>query len=151
VTLIETVDQLRRASLQWSAALDGHWDAPPDQDFAERLRAFSLAAKVHQVALEQALADGLGWTPVQHSEQPRLPPYELQQGTGRVGPKDLWARFDEQFMAWDRSLEGTDIGRIADLFTQLSETTAALADAVDQLRGVSVDPIEGGRRALGGA
>jgi hypothetical protein len=61
----------------------------------------------------------------------------LSADSGRVGPTELWGRFDDAFAAWDRSLEGTSIATIAERFGELAATARALADAVDTQRGAT--------------
>ncbi|MGO9791717.1 MAG: hypothetical protein ACLP8S_20105 [Solirubrobacteraceae bacterium] len=75
--------------------------------------------------------------PLPHEPGGRPAPYELSADSGRVGPTELWGRFDDAFAAWDRSLEGTSIATIAERFGELAATARALADAVDTQRGAT--------------
>lgn len=126
---------VRQAGGSWATAMRAHKLAPPDLGFASRLRALAEAAASEQVALEHAHAVGLLWRPVPGAEHAE-PPYELRPGTGRRGPEDLWARFDEAVADVNRAITGSSSAAVADAFGALAEVATALADAVargDQL------------------
>jgi hypothetical protein len=57
-------------------------------------------------ACEAAYKDGFEWPPAQAGAKP---PYELQPGSGRRGPEELWARFDEAVAELDRVGEGRSV------------------------------------------
>src|SRR5207248_2576448 len=80
------------ARAAWRAALREHVLAPPDAGFSARLAALAAAAKQRAAACEAAYRDGFEWPPARGGAKP---PYELQPGTGRRGPQELWERFDE--------------------------------------------------------
>jgi len=120
---------VRQAGNDWAEAMRAHKLAPPDAGFGGRLRALSEAAGHEQVAWEHAHAAGLLWRPIPGAEQAE-PPYELRPGTGRRGPADRWARFDESVAALNRAITGSDAAVVADAFGELSEAAGALADAV---------------------
>jgi hypothetical protein len=120
---------VRQAGNDWADAMRAHKLAPPDAGFAARLRVLSEAAGREQVAWEHAHAAGLMWRPIPGAEQAE-PPYELRAGTGRRGPADLWARFDESVAALNRAITGSDAAVVADAFGELGDTAGALADAV---------------------
>ncbi len=126
---------VRQAGGSWATAMRAHKLAPPDLGFASRLRALAEAAASEQVALEHAHAVGLLWRPVPGAEHAE-PPYELRPGTGRRGPEDLWARFDEAVADVNRAITRSSSAAVADAFGALAEVATALADAVargDQL------------------
>src|SRR5947209_13104483 len=85
---------VRLAGANWAEAMRAHKLAPPDHNFAVRLRALANAALDEQGAWEQAHEAGLLWRPVPGAERAE-PPYELRPGSGRRGPAGMWARFDE--------------------------------------------------------
>ena len=85
---------VRQAGSDWAGAMRAHKLAPPDADFASRLRSLGEAAAREQVAWEHAHSAGLLWRPVPGAESAQ-PPYELRPGTGRRGPEPLWERFDQ--------------------------------------------------------
>ena len=120
---------VRQAGNDWAEALRAHKLAPPDADFGARLRALGEAAGREQVAWEHAHAAGLMWRPIPGAESAE-PPYELRPGTGRRGPSELWARFDEAVAALNRAITGSNSATVADGFGEMAEAAGALADAV---------------------
>jgi hypothetical protein len=120
---------VRQAGNDWAEAMRAHKLAPPDAGFAARLRSLAEAATREQVAWEHAHAAGLLWRPVPGAERAQ-PPYELRSGTGRRGPENLWARFDQAVAALNQAITGSSSANVADAFGELSDAAAALADAV---------------------
>ena len=120
---------VRQAGTDWAEAMQAHKFAPPDASFAARLRALAEAAAREQVAWEHAHAAGLMWRPIPGAEHAE-PPYELRPGTGRRGPTELWARFDETVAALNRAITGSNAAAVADAFGELAGAAGALADAV---------------------
>jgi hypothetical protein len=120
---------VRQAGTDWAEAMRAHKLAPPDAEFAARLRALSEAAGNEQVAWEHAHAAGLMWRPIPGADNSE-PPYELRPGTGRRGPAELWARFDESVVALNRAITGSSAADVADAFGEFSEAAGALATAV---------------------
>jgi hypothetical protein len=120
---------VRQAGAHWAAAMRAHKLAPPDHDFATRLRNLATAAEAEQVAWEHAHAAGLLWRPVPGAERAE-PPYELRPGTGRRGPVELWNRFDAAVGGLNQAITGSDAAVVADAFGQMAEAATALADAV---------------------
>ena len=120
---------VRQASHGWADAMRAHKLAPPDADFAARLRALGEAAASEQVAWEHAHAAGLLWRPVPGAETAE-PPYELRPGTGRRGPQELWARFDAAVAQLNRAITGSDAADVADAFGEIATAAEALADTI---------------------
>jgi hypothetical protein len=120
---------VRQAGDGWAEAMRAHKLAPPDADFAARLRGLSDAAEAEQVAWEHAHASGLLWRPVPGAEN-ASPPYELRPGTGRRGPAPMWERFDAAVAGLNRAITGSDAARVADAFGEMAEASRELADAV---------------------
>jgi len=58
------------------------------------------------------------------------PPYELQPGTGRRGPAELWRRFDAAVASLSAVATGRDIVTVAHAYDDLAEAAAEIADAV---------------------
>jgi len=125
----QVMRRVRQASNEWAEAMRAHKLAPPDAGFASRLQALANAAGAEQVAWEHAHAAGLLWRPVPGAEGAQ-PPYELQPGTGRRGPPDLWSRFDAAVAALNRAITGSSAADVADAFGEVSDVAEALADAV---------------------
>jgi hypothetical protein len=113
---------------QWGAALEAHRSAPPDQDFAARLAGLAQAAREQAIACRGADVAGFDWTP--HRAAHTNPPYELQPGTGRRGPEDLWRRFDATVATLSAVATGRDILSVADAFEDLAAAASDLAGAV---------------------
>jgi hypothetical protein len=120
---------VRQAGNDWAEAMRTHKLAPPDAGFAGRLRILSDASSREQVAWEHAHAAGLLWRPIPGAESAE-PPYELRAGTGRRGPPELWARFDQSVTVLNRAITGSSAADVADAFGELSDAAGALADAV---------------------
>ncbi len=120
---------VRHASDGWASAMRAHKLAPPDADFALRLRRLADAAASEQVAWEHAHAAGLLWRPVPGAEN-AAPPYELRPGTGRRGPPPLWERFDAAVNTLNHAITGSSAADVADAFGEFAEATAALAEEV---------------------
>lgn len=120
---------VRQAGTDWAEAMRAHKLAPPDAGFAGRLRALSEAAGREQVAWEHAHAVGLLWRPIPGAQSAE-PPYELRAGTGRRGPEELWAVFDETVAALNGAITGSSAAAVADAFGELAEAAGALATAV---------------------
>jgi hypothetical protein len=122
---------VRQAGSEWSQAMRAHVLAPPDADFAQRLRNLGDAAAREQAAWEAAHDAGLLWRPIPGAERAE-PPYELRPGTGRRGPAPLWARFDAAVTALNVAIAGSDAAAVADAFGDMAHAAGELADAVAQ-------------------
>jgi len=120
----------------WREALRGHVLAPPDAGFSARLSALAAAATQRAAACEAAYKDGFEWPAARGGAKP---PYELQPGTGRPGPEELWERFDEAVAELDRVSEGRSIRAVGRAYSELAEVASELAAAVereDRLKGL---------------
>jgi hypothetical protein len=125
----EILRAVRHASDAWADAMRAHKLAPPDAEFAARLRVLAQAAETEKVTWEHAHAAGLQWRPIPGAENAD-PPYELRPGTGRRGPTELWDRFDVAVAALNRAIAGTSAAAVADAFGEIESVAAALAEAV---------------------
>jgi hypothetical protein len=119
-----------RAQQEWRAALEAHRLAPPDAGFSARLAALSQAASAEADACRAADAAGFAWPP--HRAASSEPPYELQAGSGRRGPEELWRRFDAAAADLSRVAAGTDILAVADAYAELCKAAGELAEAVER-------------------
>jgi hypothetical protein len=124
------LDDFRGALEEWRGALESHRMAPPDQNFASRLAALADAAAAQARACREADAAGFDWTP--HRAADSRPPYELQPGTGRRGPAELWRRFDAAVASLSAVATGRDILAVADAYDELAEAAGDLADVVQK-------------------
>ena len=122
------LDEFRAALDGWRGALEAHRLAPPDEGFAARLAGLAQAAAEQARACRDADAAGFDWTP--HRAADSRPPYELQPGTGRRGPQELWRRFDAAVASLSAIATGRDILAVADAYEELASAAQELADAV---------------------
>lgn len=122
------LDEFRAALDGWRGALEAHRLAPPDENFAARLAGLSQAAIEQAEACRGADAAGFDWTP--HRAADSRPPYELQPGTGRRGPEELWQRFDEAVDSLSAVATGRDILAVANAYQELAGVAQELAEAV---------------------
>jgi hypothetical protein len=113
----------------WRSALREHVLAPPDARFSARLRSLGVAAGQRAAACEAANKDGFEWPATRGGAKP---PYELQPGTGRRGPEDLWERFDEAVAELDRVSEGRSMRAVGRAYAELAEIASELAKAVER-------------------
>ena len=118
------------AQQRWREALEAHRTAPPDAGFSERLAALADAACAEAEACREADANGFEWPP--HRATQSKPPYELQPGSGRRGPRELWVRFDSAVAELNRVAAGTDLLDVADVYETLAEIAAQLVQAVER-------------------
>lgn len=119
----------QEARAVWRAALREHVLAPPDAGFSARLANLATAATQRAAACEAAYKDGFEWPAARGGAKP---PYELQPVSGRRGPDDLWARFDEAVAELDRVSEGRSIRAVGRAYAELGEIASQLARAIER-------------------
>jgi len=120
----------RAAQEAWRAALESHRLAPPDAGFSGRLRALAAAASGEAAACREAEAAGFEWPP--HRASASKPPYELQPGSGRRGPEELWRAFDGAVVELNRAASGTELLDVAAAYEALARVAGELAAAVER-------------------
>jgi hypothetical protein len=120
----------RDAQEEWRRALECHRLAPPDAGCSGRLAALALAAAAEAAACRDADAAGFEWPP--HRASANKPPYELQPGTGRRGPDELWRAFDAAVAELNRAATGTDLIEVAAAYGALAAAAGELASAVER-------------------
>ncbi len=138
------------ARAAWRAALRDHVLAPPDAGFSARLTKLAAAAQQRAAACEAAYRDGFEWPPARGGAKP---PYELQPGTGRRGPEELWDRFDEAGAELDRVSEGRSLRAVGTAYAELADVASQLAEAVerqDRASGLLASSDGRRRRSVGG-
>ncbi len=121
------------AAAAWADAMRAHILAPPDAGFAGRLRGFAEAARTRARAARVADAAGMKWV-AQPGALRSQPPYELRPGTGRAGPEELWARFDQCVADYNAAVAGTSPGAVADAADALADVLEEIAAAVEAER-----------------
>ena len=126
---MDSEQAFQEAREAWRAALRGHVLAPPDAGFSARLAQLADAAAKRAAACEAAHKDGFEWPATRGGAKP---PYELQPGTGRRGPDDLWDRFDEAVAELDRVSEGRSMRAVGRAYAEIAELASALAKAVER-------------------
>jgi hypothetical protein len=129
----QAVEQVQLADQRWNAALDASALAPPDEDFARRLREIADACEQEAAALQLAASTGIGWNPAPGSSSMKLS-YELRPGGNRPGPSETWDTFDEAVRRLGVAMEGVAVSAVARGFGELSEITRTLADELDTSR-----------------
>lgn len=128
----------------WREALRGHVLAPPDAGFSARLATLATAAARRAAACDAAYKDGFEWPAARGGAKP---PYELQPGSGRRGPDELWARFDGAVAELDRVSDGRSLLAVGLAYAELAEATSQLAQAVEREdRANGLLPASSGRR-----
>jgi hypothetical protein len=120
----------RDAQERWRDALAAHRLAPPDAGFSARLSALAVAARAEADACRMADAAGFEWPP--HRASSSAPPYELQPGSGRRGPEELWGRFDGAVTEINRVATGSDLIEVARAYEALAGAAGELAGAVER-------------------
>lgn len=123
-------DAVRDAQGSWATAMRAHELAPPDPGFRGRLRALAEAAGAMRDAHAHALDAGLAWRPLEGSDRAR-PPYELRPGTGRRGPDDLWAHFDQAVDDLNGAGAGDSLADLVAAYGAVAQTAGTLADALE--------------------
>jgi hypothetical protein len=139
----------RDAQEGWRGALDGHRLAPPDTGFSGRLAALAAAAEAEAAACRAEDAAGFEWPP--HRASANKPPYELQPGTGRRGPEELWRVFDAAVAELNRAATGSDLVDVATGYDALAAAAGELASAVereDRSSGLLPRPRPAARRSV---
>jgi hypothetical protein len=116
------------ARTAWRAALRGYVLAPPDAGFSARLATLAASARQRADACDAAYRDGFEWPPARGGAKP---PYELQPGTGRRGPEDLWQRFDETVAELDRVSEGRSLRAVGRAYAELADVASHLAEVIE--------------------
>ncbi len=127
------VEQVQLADERWGEALAASEEAPPDHEFAQRVRSIANAAEQEAAALRYADRVGLGHRPHPGARGMQLS-HELRPGArSRRGPPELWDRLDAAVVQLGDALEGVALSAIARAFGELSEAARQLADEIERL------------------
>jgi hypothetical protein len=112
-----------------TAALTRSRIAPPDPGFSASLANFAAAAGQRAAACGVAYEDGFEWPPARGGAKL---PYELQPGTGRRGPEELWKRFDEAVEELDQVSEGRSLRAVGRAYAALADVASQLAEEIER-------------------
>lgn len=123
----EAAGHIRRADARWTEAVRGF------QTYPERLRRLADAAETQRKAFMFAELCEVKWKPRENARGFRLAP-ELEPGT-RIGPPQLWKRFDKAQTAFGEALAGERITAIAHAFAEISAAANSIAEAIEAERG----------------
>ncbi len=124
------LEEFKRGLDVWRRALEAHRLAPPDSGFSARLASLAAAASAQAKTCRTADKAGYDWTPTRAAES--KPPFELQPGSGRRGPQELWRRFDAAVADLSRIATGRDMPAVADAYDELSAVASELAQAIER-------------------
>ena len=131
-----TLRRMEIADQRWRAAVGDSSFAPPDDGFADRLRAIATAAEGEAVVLHEAAASPqLQWNPTPKDRGAKSLSYELRPDGNRPGPSELWQEFDQVIDGIAGAQAGSDFAAIGDAFRDLGDVATRLAGAVDEERG----------------
>jgi hypothetical protein len=120
------------AAVAWAEAMRAHIVAPPDANFPVRLTALAEAARIRARAARVADAAGLKWV-AQPNAIRSQPPYELRPGTGRTGPEELWATFDQAVAEYNQAIASTSARAVAEAADALAIAAGEIAGAHERL------------------
>jgi hypothetical protein len=104
-------------------------DAQEEWRRALELAGLASAAELEAAACREADRAGFEWPP--HRASANKPPYELQPGTGRRGPEELWRVFDATVTELNRAATETDLVEVAKAYEALAAAARELASAVE--------------------
>ncbi len=119
----EATMHIRRADARWQAAVHA-FDPYPD-----RLRRLAEAAEGERKALLFADLCNVRWKPQSDTRDLRLA-FGLEPGN-RIGPEDLWVKFDHALEQLGVALEGDGFVALAEVFAAMSAAAIELADAIE--------------------
>jgi excisionase family DNA binding protein len=122
----EAAEHIRRADAKWTDAVRAF------QTYPERLRRLAEAAETQRKAFMFAELCDVKWKARENARGLRLAP-ELEPGN-RLGPPQLWKRFDKAQTSFGEALAGESIRDIANAFAQISAAAASIADALEAER-----------------
>jgi hypothetical protein len=121
-------DEFAAVQQRWRHVIAAHRQAPPDPGFSARLAALSEVSRAEAEVCRKAHAEGYEWPPHKSAGSQ---PWELQPGSGRRGPEELWRTFDIAVLELERAGAGTDLLAVAAAHDLLADAAGALAEAVE--------------------
>jgi hypothetical protein len=124
----QILSEFKKGIATWASAVEAHKQAPPDENFADRLAALSKAASEAAHVCRTADAAGFEWPPARKADSE--PPYELRPDTGRRGPQQLWQRFDQAITRLGTMAAGQEMLEVANAYDGLAAIARELAQTV---------------------
>ncbi len=125
----QILSDFKQGIASWAGAVQAHKQAPPDENFCNRLAALAKGASEAAQVCRAADAAGFEWPPARKADSE--PPYELRPSTGRRGPQPLWQRFDQAITRLGTVAAGTDMLEVARAYEELAAIASELAEAVE--------------------
>jgi hypothetical protein len=125
----EALQHLRVADNRWTEAVRTF------RPYTERLRRLAEAADAQRKAFLYAEVCGVTWKPRENAQNLTLAP-DLE-APNRIGPRDLWAKFDQAQKRFGKALAGGSLMAIAQAFEDIAQAVTDIADEVDRIAAAS--------------
>jgi hypothetical protein len=119
----EAVRHLRVADNRWTEAVRTF------RPYTERLRRLADAADAQRKAFLYAEVCDVKWKPRENTRNLTLAP-DLES-PNRIGPPNLWARFDKAQKSFGDALAGDSLMAIAQASGDIGQAVTEIADALD--------------------
>jgi hypothetical protein len=120
----EAAQHLRVADSRWTEAVRTFHSYP------ERLRRLAEAAEGQRKAFLFAELCNIKWKPRENAQNLSLAP-ELEE-PNRIGPPNLWAKFDQAQKRFGEALAGESLMAIAQAFEDIAQAVNRIADALEE-------------------
>jgi hypothetical protein len=125
----EALQHLRVADNRWTEAVRTF------RPYTERLRRLADAADAQRKAFLYAEVCGVTWKPRENAQNLTLAP-DLE-APNRIGPPDLWAKFDQAQKRFGKALAGDSLMAIAQAFGDIAQAVTDIADEIDDIAAAS--------------
>lgn len=123
--------RLSEADEDLAAARAASENAPPDPDFAYRVRELAHGFMLQSRALTSAaMIEGISWNPAPRPQRQQPISHELRSGGNRPGPPHLWEAFDRAVDEVAVTRAGSDMRALALATEALAIRLHAIADAL---------------------
>jgi hypothetical protein len=125
----EALQHLRVADNKWTEAVRTF------RPYTERLRRLADAADAQRKAFLYAEVCNVKWQPRENAQNLSLAP-DLE-APNRIGPPNLWAKFDQAQKRFGKALAGDSLMAIAQAFGDIAQAVTDIADALDSSEAAS--------------
>jgi hypothetical protein len=119
----QAVQNLRVAEYRWTEAFRTF------RPYSERLRRLADAADAQRRAFLYCEVWAVKWNPRENAKNLTLAPG--LEAPNRIGPPDLWAKFDTAQTRFGDALAGDSLVAIAEAFGDIAQAVTDIADAID--------------------